>query len=110
MQSDHSKIRGNCLAKHAILVILIVVGSVQAERYHSYNQYDRLQFYYDQPQYQQPQKTATQQFFATVPPPPVRAPANLNARQNQDVSTQIVQGSERFTFDMIYVSKIFNLN
>lgn len=41
---------------------------------------------------------------APAPITQAQAPINLNARQSQDLITQIVDGSEQFTFDMIYVS------
>lgn len=38
------------------------------------------------------------------PPVQPQAPINVNVREGQALITQIVQGSEQFTFDMIYVS------
>lgn len=41
---------------------------------------------------------------APAPITQAQAPINLNSRQTQGLITQIVEGSEQFTFDMIYVS------
>lgn len=95
MQSNHLKIVSNYL-----ILLSIIAGKVRAQSYGSYHHYARPQYY----EYQQPQKTTTQQFSASAPVLPAQAPANLNVRQNHGVTTQTVQGSERFSFEMIYVS------
>lgn len=96
MRSNHLKILINCLILSAILI-----ANVRAQRYGNYNNYARQQYY----QFPQPQKPTAQLYLASAPAPPASQPSfNLNARQNYDSITQIVQGSEQFTFDMIYVS------
>lgn len=128
MWSNHLKITINCL----LVLSVVLIANVQAQQqYSTYNnQYGRQQLVYEY--HPTPQKTPPQQYLASAPAPPayasfptvqapltqapfplVRAPVpitraqasiNLNARQSQDLITQIVDGSEQFTFDMIYVS------
>lgn len=132
MWSNQLKMTINCLLLCSAIVI--VSGQNQQHQQHQQNQqyntynnpYARQQlvYQYDTP----PQKTPTHQYLASAPAPfpsaqnsfpaaqapfapfqaqaPAHAPApmNLNTRQNQALISQIVQGSEQFTFDMIYVS------
>lgn len=102
MWSTQLKMTFNCL----LILSAIIVASGQAQHYNTYNnQYaQQLVYQYDLP----PQKTPPHQYLAPstqTPFPPVQAqaPINLNSRQSQGLITQIVQGSEQFTFDMIYV-------
>lgn len=100
MRSNHLKIVINCLIISAILI-----ASVRAQQYATYTNYAQQQSF----QYPQAHKVSTQQFLTSDPAPPAQAlPAqsafSLNARQNSVPITQIVEGSEQFTFDMIYVS------
>lgn len=110
MRSNYIKIKTACL-----ITSVIVIASVRAQQYGGYNNnYARQQYY---PQYpQSPKASSTQQYLAfpsvssahpvpaARPPVPSQSAFSLNARQNFGLTKQIVQGSEQFTFDMIYVS------
>lgn len=106
MWSNYLQIMSNYL-----VLFTIIVGSVRAQRYENYNYYARPQIY----QYHQSQKPAAPYFLTLASAP---APSgivhskgivtNLNGRQNHDMTAQIVEDSERFTFEMIYVSENYS--
>lgn len=109
MWSNQMRITINCL----LILSAIVAASGQAQHYNGYhNPYGRQQlvYQYDQP----PEKTPPHQYLASAPAPfpsaqapfPAQAPISLSSRQSQALITQIVEGSEQFTFDMIYVSSM----
>lgn len=117
MSSKQMKMAISCL----LILSAILTASGQAQHYNTYNNdnqhynhpYSRQQlvYQYDTP----PQKTPPHPYLASAPAPfpsaqahfpPVQAqaPITLSTRQNLALITQIVQGSEQFTFEMIYVS------
>lgn len=94
------KFKCNCL-----LLFIIIVANGRAQSYDNYNYNARPQLYH----YQQPQMPAVQYIFSSPTAPPAHAPTNsfidLNSRQSYHSTDQIVDGSERFTFEMIKVSE-----
>lgn len=120
--SNQLKMTINCL----LICASIAIVSGQNQQHQQYKTYNnpharqQLVYQYDTP----PQKTPPYQYVASAPAPfpsatssfhaaqaplphfqaQIQAPNNLNARENQALIRQIVQGSERFTFEMIYVS------
>lgn len=124
MSSKQLKMSINCL----LILSAVLTASGQGQHYNPYNNaynhpYARQQlvYQYDTP----PEKTPPHQYVSSSPahfpssasapfpsahaPFPsvqaqAQAPVNLSTRLSQALIQQIVQGSEQFTFEMIYVS------